>query len=84
MKNHNYNSRSDSNQINITETKNMPNQTQYHRSLSLPKKLACLSLVWLGSTAMVGCNALTSQAPGTSNAIKSEPSSPEYTAFSRL
>jgi Trypsin-like serine proteases, typically periplasmic, contain C-terminal PDZ domain len=76
MKNHNYNSRSDSNQINITETKNMPNQTQYHRSLSLPKKLACLSLVWLGSTAMVGCNALTSQAPGTSNAIKSEPSSP--------
>jgi S1-C subfamily serine protease len=76
MKNHNYNFRSDSNQINITETKNMPNQTQHHRSLSLPKKLAFLSLILLGSTSMVGCNALTSQVPGSSNAIKAEPSSP--------
>lgn len=74
MKNHNYNSRSDSNQINITETKDMPNQTQPHRSLSLPKKLAFLSLILLGSTSMVGCNALNSQAPGSSNAIKAEPS----------
>jgi len=75
MKNDNYNSRSDSNQINITETKNMPNQTQHHRTLSLPKKLAFLSLILLGSTATVGCNALTSQVPGSSNAIKAEPSS---------
>jgi S1-C subfamily serine protease len=74
MKNHNYNSRSDSNQINITETKNMPNQTQHHHTFSLPKRLAFLSLILLGSTSMVGCNALNSQVPGTSNAIKAEPS----------
>ncbi|TAG87598.1 MAG: PDZ domain-containing protein [Oscillatoriales cyanobacterium] len=76
MKNHNYNSRSDSHQINITETKNMSNQTHHHRTLSLPKKLAFLSLILLGSTSMVGCNALTSQVPGSSNAIKGETSSP--------
>jgi S1-C subfamily serine protease len=76
MKNDNYNSRSDSNQINITETKNMSNQTHHHRTLSLPKKLAFLSLILLGSTSMVGCNALTSQVPGSSNAIKGETSSP--------
>jgi S1-C subfamily serine protease len=76
MKNHNYNSRSDSYQINITETQNMPNQTHHHRTLSLPKKLAFLSLILLGSTSMVGCNALTSQVPGSSNAIKGETSSP--------
>ena len=76
MKNHNYNSRSDSNQINITETKNMSNQTHHHRNLSVPKKLAFLSLILLGSTSMVGCNALTSQVPGSSNAIKGETSSP--------
>ncbi len=76
MKNDNYNSRSDSNQINITESKNMPNQTQHDRTLSLPKKLAFLSLILLGSTATVGCNALTSQMPGSSNAIKGETSSP--------
>ncbi len=75
MKNHNYN-RSDSHQINITETKNMSNQTHHHRTLSLPKKLAFLSLILLGSTSMVGCNALTSQVPGSSNAIKGETSSP--------
>ncbi|MEZ2233766.1 HhoA/HhoB/HtrA family serine endopeptidase [Microcoleus sp.] len=76
MKNPNYNYRSDSNQINITETQNMPNQTQHHRRLSLPKKLAFLSLILIGSTATVGCNALTSQVPGSSNAIKGETSSP--------
>ncbi len=74
MKNPNYNYRSDSNQINITENKNMPNQTQHHRRLSLPKKLAFLSLILIGSTATVGCNALTSQVPGSSNAIKGETS----------
>jgi S1-C subfamily serine protease len=76
MKNPNYNYRSDANQINITETQNMPNQTQHHRRLSLPKKLAFLSLILLGSSATVGCNALTAQAPGSSNAIKAETSSP--------
>ncbi len=76
MKNHNYNSRSDSHQINITETQNMSNQTHHHRTLSLPKKLAFLSLILLGSTSMIGCNALTSQVPGSSNAIKGETSSP--------
>ncbi len=76
MKNHNYNSRSDSNQINITESKNMSNQTQHRRTLSLSKKLAFFSLILLGSTSMVGCNALTSQVPGSSNAIKGETSSP--------
>ncbi len=54
----------------------MPNQTQHHRTLCLPKKLAFLSLILLGSTSMVGCNALTSQVPGSSNAIKGETSSP--------
>jgi S1-C subfamily serine protease len=53
-------------------TKNTPNQTQRSRRFSLPKKLAFLSLVLLGSTATVGCNALTSQVPGSSNAIKAE------------
>jgi S1-C subfamily serine protease len=76
MKNHNYNSRSDSNQINITETKNMSNQTHHRRTVSLSKKLAFFSLILLGSTSMVGCNALTSQVPGSSNAIKGETSSP--------
>jgi S1-C subfamily serine protease len=74
MKNPNYNSPSDSNQINITETKNMPNLTQQHRTFSLPKRLAFLSLVLLASTATVGCNALNSQVPGTSNSVKVEPS----------
>ncbi|MFM9268449.1 HhoA/HhoB/HtrA family serine endopeptidase [Tychonema sp. BBK16] len=84
MKNDNYNSRSDSKQINITESKNMPNQTQHHRTLSLPKKLAFLSLILLGSTSMVGCNALTSQVPGSSNAIKGETSSPAPIAAAPL
>ncbi|WP_293146402.1 MULTISPECIES: HhoA/HhoB/HtrA family serine endopeptidase [unclassified Microcoleus] len=48
------------------------NQTQPSRRFSVPKKLAFLSLVLLGSTATVGCNALTSQVPGSSNAIKAE------------
>ncbi|NJS12334.1 MAG: trypsin-like serine protease [Microcoleus sp. CSU_2_2] len=74
MKNPNYNSRSNSNQINITETQNMPNQTQHHRTFSLPKRLGFLSLVLLGSTTFFGCNALNSQVPGSSNAIKAEPS----------
>jgi len=56
-------------------TQNMPNQTQRSHRFSLPKKLAFLSLVLLGSTATVGCNALTSQVPGSSNAIKTEPAS---------
>ncbi len=73
MPNHNYKSPSNSHQINTMSTKNMPNQTQHFRRFSLPKKLAFLSLVLLGSTTMVGCNALTSQVPGSSNAIKAEP-----------
>ncbi|MCC3450926.1 MAG: trypsin-like peptidase domain-containing protein [Microcoleus sp. PH2017_39_LGB_O_B] len=48
------------------------NQTQPSRRFSVPKKLAFLSLVLLGSTATVGCNALNSQVPGSSNAIKAE------------
>ena len=60
----------------MTETKNMSNQTDRHRTLSLPKKLAFLSLILLGFTSMVGCNAVTSQVPGSSNAIKGETSSP--------
>ncbi|MCC3567974.1 MAG: trypsin-like peptidase domain-containing protein [Microcoleus sp. PH2017_29_MFU_D_A] len=48
------------------------NQTQHSRRFSVPKKLAFLSLVLLGSTATVGCNALNSQVPGSSNAIKAE------------
>ncbi|WP_293335321.1 HhoA/HhoB/HtrA family serine endopeptidase [Microcoleus sp. CAWBG58] len=47
------------------------NQTQPSR-FSVPKKIAFLSLVLLGSTATVGCNALTSQVPGSSNAVKAE------------
>ena len=73
MQNHNYNSPSNPHQINTMSTKNMPNQTQHSSRFSLPKKLAFLSLVLLGSTSMVGCNALTSQVPGSSNAIKAEP-----------
>jgi hypothetical protein len=75
MKNPNYNSRSNSHQINTMSTKNMPAATVRSRRFSLPKKLAFLSLVLLGSTATVGCNALTSQVPGSSNAIKPEPAS---------
>jgi len=75
MQNPNYNSSSNSHQINTMSTKNMSNQTQHSRRFSLPKKLAFLSLVLLGSTTMVGCNALTSQVPGSSNAIKTEPTS---------
>ena len=75
MPNHNYNSPSNSHQINTMSTKNMPNQTQHSSRFSLPKKLAFLSLVLLGSTATVGCSALTAQVPGSSNAIKTEPSS---------
>lgn len=74
MKNPNYNSRSDSNQINITPTKNMQNQTQNQSRLSLPKKLAFLSLILLGSTATLGCNALNSEASASSNSIKAEAS----------
>ncbi|MCC3407677.1 MAG: trypsin-like peptidase domain-containing protein [Microcoleus sp. PH2017_10_PVI_O_A] len=48
------------------------NQIQPSRRFSVPKKLAFLSLVLLGSTATVGCNALNSQVPGSSNAIKAE------------
>ena len=73
MQNHNYNSPSNSPQINTMSTKNMPNQTQHLSRFSLPKKLAFLSLVLLGSTSMVGCNALSSQVPGSSNAIKADP-----------
>ena len=73
MENPNYNSRSNSHQINTMSTKNMPATTVRSRRFSLPKKLAFLSLVLLGSTATVGCNALTSQVPGSSNAIKAEP-----------
>ncbi|MEG3974767.1 HhoA/HhoB/HtrA family serine endopeptidase [Microcoleus sp. herbarium8] len=51
----------------------MPNQTQLSRKFSMPKKLAFLSLILIGSTATVGCNALTSSLPGSSNAIKAEP-----------
>ncbi|PSB09905.1 serine protease [filamentous cyanobacterium Phorm 46] len=76
MQNPNYNSSSNSHQINTMSTKNMSNQTQHSRRFSLPKKLAFLSLVLLGSTTMVGCNALTSQVPGSSNAIKGETSTP--------
>jgi hypothetical protein len=54
-------------------TKNMPATSVRSSRFSLPKKLAFLSLVLLGSTATVGCNALTSQVPGSSNAIKAEP-----------
>ena len=72
MQKDNYKSPSNSHQINTMSTKNMSNQTQHSRSFSLPKKLAFLSLVLLGSTTMVGCNALTSQVPGSSNAIKAE------------
>ena len=53
-------------------TPNKSNQTQPSRRFSVPKKLAFLSLVLLGSTATVGCNALNSQVPGSSNAIKAE------------
>ena len=73
MQNPNYNSSSNSHQINTMSTKIMFNQTQHSRRLSLPKKLAFLSLVLLGSTTMIGCNALTSQVPGSSNAVKTEP-----------
>ena len=73
MQNPNYNSSSNSHQINTMSTKNMSNQTQHSRRFSLPKKLAFLSLVLLGSTTMIGCNALTSQVPGSSNAVKTEP-----------
>src|SRR4028119_526610 len=75
MQNPNYNSRSNSHQINTMSTKNMPATTVRSRRFSLPKKLAFLSLVLLGSTATVGCNALTSQVPGSSNAIQAQPSS---------
>lgn len=75
MQNHNYNSPSNCHEINTMSTKNMPNQTQRYSRFSLPKKLAFLSLVLLGSTSMVGCNALSSQVPGSSNAIKAEPAS---------
>jgi S1-C subfamily serine protease len=74
MQNHNYNSASNSHEINTMSTKNMQNQTQRYSRFSLPKKLAFLSLVLLGSTATVGCSGLTSaQVPGSSNALKSEP-----------
>ncbi|MCZ0899281.1 trypsin-like peptidase domain-containing protein, partial [Microcoleus sp. HI-ES] len=56
-------------------TQNMPASAQRSRRFYLPKKLAFLSLILLGSTATVGCNALTSQVPGSSNAIQAEPSS---------
>lgn len=52
----------------------MKAKTQPAGGFSLPKKLVLLSLVLLGSTATVGCNALTSQVPGSSNALKSEQS----------
>ncbi|WP_442932826.1 HhoA/HhoB/HtrA family serine endopeptidase [Microcoleus sp. herbarium13] len=75
MQNHNYNSPSNSRQINTMSAKNMTDQTQRYSRFSLPKKLAFLSLVLLGSTATFGCNALTSQVPGSSNAIKADPAS---------
>ncbi|WP_442923267.1 HhoA/HhoB/HtrA family serine endopeptidase [Microcoleus sp. A2-D3] len=74
MPDHNYNSRPFSHQINTMSTPQKSNQTQPSRGFSLPKKLAFLSLVLLASTATVGCNALTAQVPGSSNAIKAEPS----------
>ena len=74
MQNHNYNSRSNSHQLNTMSPKNMPATTVRSRRFYLPKKLAFLSLILLGSTATVGCNALTSQVPGSSNAIQAEPS----------
>ena len=74
MPKNNYNSQPLSHQINTMSNKNMPATNQPSRRLSLPKKLAFLSLVLLGSTATVGCNGLSSaQVPGSSNAIKSEP-----------
>ncbi|WP_242718043.1 HhoA/HhoB/HtrA family serine endopeptidase [Microcoleus vaginatus] len=57
-------------------TQNMPASAQRSSRFYLPKKLAFLSLILLGSTATFGCNALTSQVPGSSNAIQAEPSSP--------
>jgi S1-C subfamily serine protease len=74
MQNHNYNSRSNYHQINTMSTQNMPAAAQRSSRFYLPKKLAFLSLLLLGSTATVGCNALTSQVPGSSNAIQAEPS----------
>ncbi|MEG4351692.1 HhoA/HhoB/HtrA family serine endopeptidase [Microcoleus sp. LAD1_D3] len=56
-------------------TQKMPASAQRSSRFYLPKKLAFLSLILLGSTATVGCNALTSQVPGSSNAIQAEPSS---------
>ncbi|MCU0541804.1 MAG: trypsin-like peptidase domain-containing protein [Oscillatoriaceae cyanobacterium Prado104] len=50
----------------------MKAKTQPAGRFYLPKKLALLSLVLLGSTATVGCNALTSKVPGSSNAIGTE------------
>lgn len=76
MQNPNYNSPSNSHQINTMSTQNMPASAQRSSRFYLPKKLAFLSLILLGSTATVGCNALTSQVPGSSNAIQAEPSSP--------
>ncbi|MBE9124307.1 trypsin-like peptidase domain-containing protein [Tychonema sp. LEGE 07199] len=73
MQNDNYKSRPFSHHINIMSSKNMPNQTQLSRKFSLPKKLAFVSLILIGSTATVGCNALNSSVPGSSNAIKAEP-----------
>ncbi|WP_293130777.1 HhoA/HhoB/HtrA family serine endopeptidase [Microcoleus sp. bin38.metabat.b11b12b14.051] len=62
--------------------KNMPATNLPSRRLSLPKKLAFLSLVLLGSTATVGCNGLSSaQVPGSSNAIKSEPATAPISAL---
>jgi S1-C subfamily serine protease len=72
MPNHNYNSPSNSHQMNTMSTQNMTNKTQRSSRFSVPKKLAFLSLVLIGSTATVGCNALNSQVPGSSNAIKAE------------
>ncbi|MGL5059832.1 MAG: HhoA/HhoB/HtrA family serine endopeptidase [Microcoleus sp.] len=74
MKNPNYNSRSSSQQINNMEPNNMKTPTQIAGRFSLQKKLALLSLVLLGSTAAVGCNALTSKVPGSSNAVQTETS----------
>src|SRR5688572_24710077 len=73
MQNPNYNSRSNSHQINTMSTQNMP-ASQRSRTFALPKKIAFLCLLLLGSTSTFGCNALTSQVPGSSNAIQAEPS----------
>jgi S1-C subfamily serine protease len=74
MKNHNNNSRSSSQKINNMEPNNMKAPTQSTARFSLTNKLALLSLIILGSTATVGCNALTSKVPGSSNAVGEETS----------